>query len=165
VATASPQPELAVKPARDYVPGPGELPVGGLQYTAKYGHGAPLPSDYLNGASDTWEVIYDGPGAKRVIIDVYVMANSTDAASLASGFGTPDDLTKAKDVATTALGRGATPADVYREPVANGSMEFWSVSWSEGRVAFQISDRDRPGVLSRDDALEVARVVDARAQP
>jgi hypothetical protein len=160
-ATPTPAPVQAIKPARQYAPTPAELPVHGYQYSSQYGRGAPLTGGYTNGASDTWDVVFDGPGPKRIVVDVFVMDTDYDAADLALGLGDPQQNTKAKDFQTTSI--GDVPAFAFREPLGDGTVEYWEVAWHVGRLVFAVVDVDYTGAIKLDSLLNVAAVVDAKA--
>jgi len=165
-ATPTPTPVQLVKPARDYAPALGELPVSGYHYsTLGGGRGAPLPGKDTAGAADTWEVIVDGPGPKRISVDIYVFNADSDASDFASSTGSGEGVTNAKDVGVQPFSNSSNTAYTWRETVGDGTVEFWAVIWQEGRIAFAISDRDYKGALKVDDALAVARVVQSKVTP
>lgn len=157
--TATPTPALKLLPLKDYAPTPAQI---GKGFFYKPGHtGAPLPAADVTGTpTATWEVLYQGPGQKLVVLDVSQFAADRDAYEAGSVDGQPEPDPKTPTTqlhSDTVIGYGSW---YYKAP-ANGN-EFYAVVWVEGPLEFQLTDRDVPGVLTLDDAIALAKVVDAR---
>ena len=157
----TPEPVQAIRPLRDYPPTLAQLPRG-FDYSSLHGRGAPIPADQNGGATDSWEVAYDAPGPKRILVFIYLYASSVDAGYAAYSLGHPSDVPNSASV--TGFPMGTDVAAVWRAPVGDGTIEIYSISWQEGRLAFAVIDRDYKGVLGQDDVIALARIVDAKAR-
>ncbi len=159
--TATPEPVQAIRPLREYALSLAELPRG-FGYTAKYGRGGPVPADQAGSAKDTWEVVYEGPGPKLVIVDVYVFADRAVAPQVNNSLGHPSSDTKAAAVIDLPLGDGT--AYVWKASVGDGTVEFYAISWYVGRLVFVVTNRDYKGAQTADAVVALARLVDAKAR-
>lgn len=158
--TVTPTPSARVLAAlKDYVPAPEQI---GPDFVFKPGQsGAPQPSgDADPDAVATWEAIYSGPGAKLVLLDISQYKDDYGALQAGSAAGqAPSDEKATQLYSTTKLGY----ADwFYKAPVKNDE-EFYAVIWQEGPILFELTDREKVGVLTLDDAVKLAQVVDAKA--
>jgi hypothetical protein len=159
--TLTPEPVQAIRPLREYAPSLAELPRG-FGYTAKYGRGGPLPADQVGSASDTWNVVYDGPGPKRIVIDVYLFTSRLSALQTAYSFGHPRESEVHNVTAVTELPLGTGTAYVWKAWYGDGTLEFYAISWQEGRLVFSLTNSDYKGAQTADTVTALARTVDAK---
>jgi len=154
----APEPGTVVHAALSYLPTLAEIPQG---FHASGDTGHALTGDPAAGTSDTAEVIYDGPGRRRVVTDVYIYPD-TDTASQAidsmDGVAPGDPPTTV--LTAPGIGSRSFLNLVHLSSGKPNAVDFYELAWREGRIVFMMTDRYLPGANSPTEIDPMASAVD-----